>query len=165
MKFEYFHKVDELIPNQSNDQIERMLITEQVKLKSADYDPFVDVNGLPCCPSKPNYSQIDNTQAALLQNNNINLESHWSNWPDVYQSHFGQTLLQKTLALSADFAQVIFGISVAGLEHICPQLSANDTRLKTAVKKLKQLPLRYGRILNIQGLVLVMNQKRVKSQF
>lgn len=137
VKFEYFHKVDELIPNQSNDQIEKMLITEQVKLKSADYDPFVDVNGLPCWPSKPNYSQIDDTQAALLQNNNINLESHWSNWPDVYQSHFGQTLPQKTLTLGVDFDQVIFGISVAGLEHICPQLLANDTRLKICSEEIK----------------------------
>jgi hypothetical protein len=33
VKFEYFHKVDELIPNKNNDQIEKMLITEQVKLK------------------------------------------------------------------------------------------------------------------------------------
>jgi uncharacterized protein with NAD-binding domain and iron-sulfur cluster len=71
VKFEYFHKVDELVPNQCNDKIEKILITEQVKLKDTNYNPFVDVYGLPCWPSIPNYSQIDATQAALLQSNNI----------------------------------------------------------------------------------------------
>ena len=89
-----------------------MLITEQLKLKRADYDPFVD--GLLYWPSIPNYNQIDDTQAAILQNNNINLESHWSNWTDIYQTYLGQTLPQKTLVLGVDLDQVIFGISVAG---------------------------------------------------
>lgn len=137
VKFEYFHKVEELIPNQSNNKIEKMLITEQVKLKGADYDPFVDVNGLPCWPSTPNYSQIDATQAALLQSHNINLESHWSNWPEVYQKQFKQPLPQKILELGIDFDQVIFGISVGGLEHICPQLLANDAGLKTCSVEIK----------------------------
>jgi uncharacterized protein with NAD-binding domain and iron-sulfur cluster len=137
VKFEYFHKVDALIPNQSNNKIQKMLITEQVKLKNADYDPFVDVNGLPCWPSTPNYSQIDDTQAALLQKSNINLESHWSNWPEVYQKQFKQPLPQKTLVLGVDFDQIIFGISVGGLEHLCPQLLASDSRLKTCSEEIK----------------------------
>jgi uncharacterized protein with NAD-binding domain and iron-sulfur cluster len=137
VKFEYFHKVDALIPNQSNNKIEKILITEQVKLNVTDYNPFVDVNGLPCWPSIPNYCQIDVTQAALLQSNNINLESHWSNWPEVYQKHFKQPLPQKSLELGVDFDQVIFGISVGGLEHICPQLLANDAALKTCSEEIK----------------------------
>ena len=137
VKFEYFHKVEELVPNQSNSQIESIIMTEQVKLKGGDYNPFVDVKGLPCWPSKPNYQQIDEAQATLLQDNDINLESHWTNWPEVYQQHFCQPLPQKTLSLGVDFDQVIFGISVGGLEHICPQLLTADPALRTCSEEIK----------------------------
>jgi len=137
VKFEYFHKVEELIPNPSADQIATIVMTEQVKLKVADYDPFVHVKGLPCWPCVPNYQQIDDAQAALLQSNDINLESFWTNWPDVYQQHYKQPLPQKVLTLGVDFDQVIFGISVGGLEHICPQLLSKDVALKTCSEEVK----------------------------
>lgn len=137
VKFEYFHKVDELVPDQSNQKIEKILVTKQVELVNAEYDPFVDVGGLPCWPSTPNYAQIDSTQAALLQQHNINLESMWTNWPTIYEQHFAKPLPQITLTLGSDFDQVIFGISVGGLEHICPKLLANDSALKTCSEKIK----------------------------
>lgn len=137
VNFEYFHKVDELIPNQNHTQIEKITVTQQVQLKDGHYNPFVDVNGLPCWPSTPNYNQIDDTQAGLLQSNHINLESHWSHWPVVYKRHYKQSLPQKTLTLGVDFDQVIFGISVGGLEHICQQLLANDDALKTCSVEIK----------------------------
>lgn len=137
VKFEYFNKVDELIPNQSADKIEKIHITQQVKLKNKTYNPFVYVDGLPCWPSTPNYKEIDATQADLLQQHSINLESHWSDWPSVYQQQYGKPLPQKTLELGVDFDHVIFGISVGGLEHICPQLLNNDAALKTCSEQIK----------------------------
>jgi hypothetical protein len=41
----------------------------------------VDVKGLACWPSAPDYAQIDPAQAALLQEKDVNLESYWSDWP------------------------------------------------------------------------------------
>lgn len=137
VKFEYFHKVDELVPNQNKSQIESITMTEQVKLKAGGYHPFVDVKGLPCWPSKPNYQYIDDEQARLLKENDINLESFWTDWPSVYETNFNKPLPQKVLQLGVDFDQVIFGISVGGLEHICPQLLAADPALKTCSEKIK----------------------------
>jgi uncharacterized protein with NAD-binding domain and iron-sulfur cluster len=137
VKFEYFHKVEELLPNQTNNQIETIVMTEQVTLKDGSYNPFVDVKGLPCWPSIPNYQYIEDEQAALLMENKVNLESFWTNWPSLYKQKYGQPLPQKVLQLGVDFDQVIFGISVGGLEHICPQLLANDPALKTCSEKIK----------------------------
>jgi hypothetical protein len=46
-------------------------------------------------------------------------------------------LIPSIKALGVDFDQIIFGISVAGLEHILPKLLANDTGLKTCSEKIK----------------------------
>ena len=137
VKFEYFHKVEELIPDRNFNKIESIKIIQQVSLKNQTYNPFVDVKGLPCWPSTPNYDQIDDTQASLLQENDVNLESFWTNWPDVYQQHFGKPLPCKELKLGTDFDQVVFGISIGGLEHICPQLLAEDPALKICNEKVK----------------------------
>ncbi len=137
VKFEYFHKIDALIPNSQNTQVETIQLTQQVSLKQADYDPFVDVDGLPCWPSYPNYQQINDDEAALLQSHNINLESHWTDWPQVYQSHFNKPLPTKNLQLGVDFDDIIFGISVGGLEHICPSLLENDDSLLACSQNIK----------------------------
>ncbi|MGJ8682464.1 NAD(P)-binding protein [Paraglaciecola sp.] len=137
VKFEYFHKVDELIPNLAGTKIEKIRVTKQVDLKQKEYQPFVNVDGLPCWPSTPNYNEIVDEQAQLLQSHNINLESMWTDWPNVYEKHFHRPLPQKTLTLGNDFDTVIFGISVGGLDHICPQLLTLDAKLQACSQHIK----------------------------
>jgi uncharacterized protein with NAD-binding domain and iron-sulfur cluster len=83
VKFKFFHKVEELVPDGS--QIGSIRMTQQVALANGSYDPLVPVKGLDCWPSEPLYGQIDKAQAALLQEKKINLESYWSDWPQVYR--------------------------------------------------------------------------------
>ncbi len=137
VKFEFFSQVDELIPD--GDSISQINITQQVALKSGqpEYNPLVPVNDLPCWPSEPNYDQLDPKQAELLQQHNINLESFWSDWPNVYEQAFGQPLPTKQLKKGVDFDKVIFGASVASLEHLCPQLLAQDEKLRLVSEKVK----------------------------
>ncbi|SFD37338.1 NAD(P)-binding protein [Pseudoalteromonas denitrificans] len=143
VKFEYFNKVENITAEQGS--VEQILITEQVALKTdiTNYDPLVNVPvkgydlPLACWPDRPNYSQINTEQAELLQQNNINLESFWSNWPQVYQNHFGQALPQKILQKGIDFDKVIFGISVGSLPHLCSDLLAHSPGLKTMSDKIK----------------------------
>ncbi|MCG7561506.1 NAD(P)-binding protein [Pseudoalteromonas sp. McH1-42] len=139
VQFEYFHQVDELIPalHGSEHVVDEITMTQQVKLKNGQYDPFVDVKGLPCWPDRPNYDQIDDAQAALLQQHNVNLESFWSNWPAIYEAEFGTPLPTLSLKRGRDFDKVIFGISVGGLEHVCPQLLALDQKLSLQSSEVK----------------------------
>jgi uncharacterized protein with NAD-binding domain and iron-sulfur cluster len=135
VKFEFFHKVEELVPD--GRQIGSIRMTEQVKLAGADYNPLVPVKGLECWPSEPNYGQIDKAQAELLQAKQINLESHWSDWPTVYREAFGKDLPVKTLKSGVDFDQVVFGISIGSLPVLCPQLLAQSPALRTTSEQVK----------------------------
>lgn len=137
VKFKFFHKVSELIPK--GDCIDEIHITQQVAVVDGNefYDPLVDVKGLGCWPSTPLYSQLEPLEATLLQEGSINLESNWSPWPELYESTFGQPLPQLTLKKGRDFDRIIFGISLASIPLLCPQLLAQSPALKTTTKEVK----------------------------
>ncbi|NOU49318.1 NAD(P)-binding protein [Pseudoalteromonas sp. JBTF-M23] len=140
VKFEFFNQVDELLPGidqQGNHVVEQINITEQVTLVDESYQPFVFVKGLPCWPDRPLLDQILPEQAQLIEQHNINLESFWSDWANVYQTAFGQPLPTKTLRRGVDFDKVIFGISVASLNHLCPELLQLDSKLNDQATKVK----------------------------
>ncbi|WP_206060380.1 NAD(P)-binding protein [Nitrincola alkalilacustris] len=137
VNFHYFHQVNELVPE--GNSIAEIRMTRQVDLRDGldIYEPLVDVKGLPCWPSVPNYQQINPVQAQLLQDNHINLESFWSDWPEVYQRQFGEPLSTLHLRKGVDFDKVIFGISVGSIPHLCPQLLVQDKGLDKMVGSVK----------------------------
>jgi uncharacterized protein with NAD-binding domain and iron-sulfur cluster len=135
VKFKFFHKVEELVPDGA--QIGSIRMTQQVQLAGADYDPLVPVKGLDCWPSEPLYDQINPAQAALLQEKGINLESHWTDWPEVYQDAYGKPLPAVTLQRGVDFDQVVFGISIGSLPVLCPQLLAQSPALLATSEKVQ----------------------------
>lgn len=140
VKFEFFHQLQQLTPGaDDNGQhcVATVLLQQQVSLNtSAAYQPLVNVKNLPCWPSEPLYQQIDSAQAELLQQHNINLESFWSDWPGCYETHFGASLPTKTLQFKEDFDRLILGVSVASLEHVCPQLLAIDENFAAQAKNV-----------------------------
>ncbi|CAH9058539.1 hypothetical protein PSECIP111854_02223 [Pseudoalteromonas sp. CIP111854] len=140
VKFEFFSEVDSLLPSVDQNGkhvVEQINITQQVTLKDGSYQPFVFVKGLPCWPSSPLLDQVVPEQANEIKQHNINLESFWSDWPSVYQNTFGQPLPTKSLQRGVDFDKVIFGISVASLVHLCPELLQLDNKLNDQAKKVK----------------------------
>lgn len=139
VKFEFFHKVEELVPGTGGDTVDEIRITRQVTLANGadEYHPLVDVKGLPCWPSEPLYAQIDAAEAALLQEAGINLESNWSDWPERYRERFGKPLPTRTLKRGTDFDKVIFGASVASVPQLCPQLVEKSPALEACVTKVQ----------------------------
>jgi len=146
VKFEFFHKVEELIPK--GNTVATIKLMKQVNLKKGvkEYNPLVPIHGhcsakealpLYCWPSKPNYEQIDPVQATLLKDYDINLESFWSNWASVYQKQTSHTLPEIVLKKGVDFDKIIFGISIASLPHLCPKLLEKSAPLKTTTEKIK----------------------------
>ncbi|MCM5679182.1 NAD(P)-binding protein [Schlegelella sp. S2-27] len=138
--FKFFHKVEELLPAADGSMtVDTIRLTRQVDVtRGADhYDPLVDVEGLACWPSTPNYGQIVPEQAALLQRGRVNLESNWSDWPQRYEQHFGRPLPQLTLKRGEDFDLVVFGISVDGVPQLCSRLVERSPALQTMTRTLK----------------------------
>lgn len=137
VKFEFFHKVEELVPETGSDTVAQIRITRQVDVAGGSYDPLVAVKGLGCWPNQPLYDQLDPAQARLLQEGGVNLESNWSDWPERYQKAFGQPLPCITLKRGVDFDKVIFGISADSVAQLCPQLVARSPALQASVKHVK----------------------------
>ncbi len=136
VKFRFFHKVENLVPDPHNPQkIAAIDMTQQVALNDGpeSYHPFVHVNGLACWPSEPLYEQIVPEQATLLQDNRVNLESSWSDWPNLYQKHFGKPLPQITLQAGVDFDKIIFGLSLGSVPVVCSDLLPLSPKLKACV--------------------------------
>lgn len=140
VKFEYFHKLQNLRPGVNElaeNCVEIIELQQQVSLKEGrSYQPLINVKNLPCWPSEPLYKQIIPEQASLLQQNTINLESFWTNWPEVYQANFGQPLPVKKLRRNVDFDRIILGVSVGSLEHVCPELLALDSKFSAQAKNI-----------------------------
>lgn len=138
--FKFFHQVNELLPAaDGGDTVDQIVLTRQVDVtRGADhYEPLVDVKGLACWPSTPQYDQIVPAQAALLQAKAINLESHWSDWPDVYEAAFGQPLQKTTLQRGVDFDLVVFGASAASVPELAPKLVERSPALQAMTKHMK----------------------------
>jgi uncharacterized protein with NAD-binding domain and iron-sulfur cluster len=110
--FKFFHKVNNLVLSRDKKTVEQIVIGRQVNLKEPYY-PFVNVNGLDCWPSEPNYKYIKDEEAAQLQTENINLESHWTVWED-------REII--TLQKGIDFDEIIIGASIASLPVIAAEL-------------------------------------------
>src|SRR5262249_7806597 len=109
VKFEFFSKVEHL--GLGGDLVETIQIQQQVKLKNpaVEYEPLIDVKGLPCWPAEPLWDQIDHADAVRVHN----LESDWSEWQGV-----GTT----TLTRGVDFDHVLLAIPLGALPPICGEL-------------------------------------------
>ncbi len=137
VKFRFFHKVEEIVPEPGSMLAGEIRMTRQVEVPGGEYDPLVPVKGLACWPSTPKYDLLDRKQATLLQAHGINLESSWSDWPEVYRQAFGQDLPTVTLKRGVDFEDVIFGIAQDSLQLICPQLVAASPAMQAACAHVK----------------------------
>jgi uncharacterized protein with NAD-binding domain and iron-sulfur cluster len=135
VRFEFFHRVEELAPE--GDKVGGIRMSVQAALKGEAYDPLVTVKGLPCWPSEPDYGQLDPAQAALLQEHGADLESWWSDWPALYREAFGQPLPSRTLRRGIDFDHVICGLPVDSLATVAPRLVDASAALRAACGKLR----------------------------
>ncbi len=137
VKFKFFHRVEELVPEPDTDQVAEIRMTRQADLAGDEYQPLIDVKGLACWPSTPRYEQLDDAQARALQAAKIDLESSWSDWPSVYEAAFGKPLPQVRLKRGIDFDRIVFGISADGVAALCPQLVARSPALQASCSHVK----------------------------
>ena len=123
VKFEFFHEVKEIVADPGGAQtITGIRLRQQAHVKTGEYSPLFDVNGLPCWPKEPLYDQL--VEGAQLKAQGVNLESYWNTWT-------GGT--DKTLQKGQDFDLVIAGLSFYPLTYLTPTLSARSARWQAMV--------------------------------
>ena len=138
--FKFFHAVDKL--HISSGSIVSVDVIEQVKLNVTEYNPLIDVNGLPCWPSVPKWDQI--IDADKLKN------------VDFEADHAPDGCEKKTLYLGKHFHIVVLGISIGALKDICGELYRDDPKFRAMIKS--------SRTTMTQAFQLWMNKERQKPR-
>ena len=141
VNFKFFHKVEELSLNNKNPKlIEQIKVTKQLDVVKEEYDPLINVKGLPSWPNEPKYDEIDQEQAKLLQKYDIDLENFWTIWPNIYKEHSRQSLPEVILKRGEDFDIIIFGIPIGSLPYLCSELLEASPSLRYANKYIGRIP-------------------------
>jgi len=115
VKFEFFHKVENLGLSADTRSVETIRVGRQVALAGASYDPLVTVRGIPCWPSEPLYDQIEPKTAAELREGGVDLESYSSGWTNAEE---------RTLVRGQDFDAVVLAIPPGAIPSLCSELLA-----------------------------------------
>jgi uncharacterized protein with NAD-binding domain and iron-sulfur cluster len=133
VKFHFFHRLTNvklsssgaLTPNEHR-FVEGLEFDIQAETIGGDpYKPLIEVNGVPCWPSKPDYEQLKNGQE--LQANEWNFESHWDH----------RRAGTKTLRVIQDFDLVVLGVGIGEIPHVCKEILATDARWQAMVDNVK----------------------------
>ncbi len=134
VKFEFFHKVEEITADPSGTNVEEIRITKQATVTDAQkarggYWPFVEVAEQDCWPDRPNFDQL--VEGDVLRGDPdgdghpYDLESWYTDAPPVGSI---------TLKRGTDFDEVVCGLSVGALPYVASDLIAKHSWWKTMVE-------------------------------
>ena len=86
-----------------------------------EYQPLIDVRGLPCWPSRPDYSQLVGGDRMRWEGRDF--ESHWER----------RKAATRTLRVGADFDFVVLGVGLGALPEVARDLIDRDQRWRDLV--------------------------------
>jgi uncharacterized protein with NAD-binding domain and iron-sulfur cluster len=131
--FKFFHRLrnvkladtSKLAPGEKR-YVESLEFDVQAEtLESREYRPLIDIKGMRCWPSEPDYRQLKN--GAQLQRDGRDFESHWD------QRKAKAVKLQVT----RDFDFVVLGVGIGALPDVCSEIIAGDPRWRSMVEGVK----------------------------
>ncbi|MEM7520312.1 MAG: NAD(P)-binding protein [Pseudomonadota bacterium] len=128
VKFEFFHKLTNVALSADKGHVAALEMRVQAKVKGGGaYDPLVDVRGLECWPSLPNYDQLANGASLKKQ--------RWN--PESFKDT--RAVERKTLMVGADFDFVVLGIGLGAVPQVAPELIAANTEWRQMTEKVKSV--------------------------
>ncbi len=114
VKFEFFQKVTDVVPNADGSSIERVEIDIQARGIGGEYEPLeVAKDGRAVWNANTPYAKLERGEE--MRARQVNLESWWADWEPVGQ---------RTLRLGEDFDYVVMAIPVGAQRWACPSLLA-----------------------------------------
>ncbi len=131
--FKFFHRLenvrlaaDKSLAPGEQPYVEALQFDVQAKVRGGgEYRPLVDVKGLPCWPSRPDYSQL--VDGAAFEREGRDFESHWDR----------RKVATKTLKVTRDFDFVVLGTSIGAIPYVCKEILARDPRWRAMVENVK----------------------------
>ena len=133
VRFEFFHRlenlkladVDGLEPGE-RPYVEALEFDVQARVRGGgEYRPLVDVRGLPCWPSEPDYDQLEDGER--LRGERRRFESFWDRSKE-------DTL---TLRVTKDFDVVVLAVGGAAVPHLASELVAHSPRWRAMAENMK----------------------------
>ena len=135
VNFEFFHRLENVrLGGPGRDAAARPHVRAlefdvQARIENGhSYQPLVDVQGLPCWPSQPDWDQL--VDGADLEREGVRFESHWDR----------RKAERKVLQVGRDFDLVVLAVGVGALPFVCRELIARIRRWRTMVERVKTVP-------------------------
>jgi uncharacterized protein with NAD-binding domain and iron-sulfur cluster len=133
VRFEFFHRLRNvtLAPSNKNEPsyVEALEFDVQARVKGGgEYQPLVDVHGVPSWPSRPDYRQLANGRA--LAHEERAFEAAWE----------PRRAGNKTLRVTRDFDFVVLGVSIGALPDVARELIDREPRWRDMVSHVKTVP-------------------------
>jgi len=131
--FKFFHRLENikivdsasLAPGE-HPYVEALEFDVQAEVRdSGEYQPLVDVRGLPCWPAQPDYAQL--VDCERFKQEGWDFESFWDR----------RKVGTKTLRVIDEFDFVVLGVGIGAIPHICREIVARDPRWQAMVKHVK----------------------------
>jgi uncharacterized protein with NAD-binding domain and iron-sulfur cluster len=94
-------------------------------LDAREYRPLIDVKGMRCWPSEPDYRQLKG--GARMQREGRDFESHWDH----------RKAKTVKLQVTRDFDFIVLGVGIGALPDICSEIIASDPRWRNMVDRVK----------------------------
>ncbi len=126
VKFEFFHRLDDIHLSDDKTHVDTLDMTVQAEVKEdGTYDPLVDVKGLPCWPSLPNYDQLKYGRQLA--------KAGWN--PE--EADDDRTADTKTLKVGEDFDFAVLAVGFGAVPGLCGELIAAEPKWKRMTEEVK----------------------------
>ncbi len=130
VRFEFFHRLENVgLADEATlaegDSMHVASLDFSVQARTCtggEYQPLVDVKGLPCWPAEPLWEQLDNAEALRQRR---------------FEDISDRSDQQLHLEVGRDFDLVVLGVSVGSIPYVAPEILARDQRWRDMVTHLK----------------------------
>jgi uncharacterized protein with NAD-binding domain and iron-sulfur cluster len=131
VKFRFFHRLEDMHVSPAEPgvvpHITALDFNVQARVRGdGEYQPLIDVRGVPSWPSKPDLSQLEAAES-LTQ---ARFEAEWD--PTCAE--------RKTLEVGRDFDFAVLGIPVAAIPRVAGELIEREPRWREMVERVKTVP-------------------------
>jgi uncharacterized protein with NAD-binding domain and iron-sulfur cluster len=128
VRFEFFHRLTNVAIRDDRHGAHVAALEFDVQAATLDgreYQPLVDVRGLPCWPALPRYEQlVDGERHRAAQRSFEAVDDH-------------ERVGAKSLRVQRDFDFVVLGLGLASIPSVCAEILARDARWRELVRHCK----------------------------
>ncbi len=125
VRFEFFHRLENVALAESGSHVEALHFDVQARPRGEEYEPLVDVRGLPCWPAEPVWERLEDGER--LRDEGWRTECHWDR----------RRVGEKVLRVGEDFDVAVLAVGFGAVAPTCRALVAHSERWRQMVTHVK----------------------------